>query len=198
MTKKKTTIGFMLVDHVEGDDDDATTYSIDQRVELDSKEFNAWAKKGLCEKGIRVEMLVGVEGGRFSLKAHDRTWLPGRIAKAWQAEGMCVPASGEASFDEAVKVYQDGATTALAERDAALKQVAAMTKQLQELTVLHAALEDQVRTVVPLLAVMVSENAPEKLLDQGLAEVEKLAAMLPDLDDDDPELDLDRKSDGGK
>lgn len=199
MTKKKldaatVVVGFMLADHVEGEGDLAVHFTADQRVELTKKDFTKWEKAGLVEKGKRVEMLTGVEGGRFSLKAHDKPWLPTRIADAWKDEGMCVPAQGDASFEESIKVHQETATNALNERDEALRNIAVLEASISEQALVTAALEAQVHSFAASTGELFTDTTAKELKAPA-AEFAKLVGMLPDLPDD-AQLDLDGKSGG--
>lgn len=175
--------GFMLQEHVEGEGEDAIHYDIDQRIQLPEKIFKKWAKAGLVEVGETVEMRMGVEGGRYSLAAKDRTTLPSRVAAAWIERGFCVPVAGEPSFDAAEKAFRDRERAYLeqAEQDgrtiAALKaKVAALANSAQEIDLALSALEGQALSVA---AAAQGDLSDDKVMADLSQAIDVLAAMLP-------------------
>ena len=134
----KIIVAFALRDHVEGEGEDAVTFTAGQRLELEQNEFDGLAKAGICAEGVFVKMKTAVEGGRYSLKPHDTTWLHPDVYEAWKSAGYCEPTDDDPKIMDRMKAQGEAARVALSARDAAIaernraqKEVAAIAGELQ-------------------------------------------------------------------
>ena len=118
----KTIVAFALLDFTEGEGEEAVNLTEGQRLELPQKEFNALSKTGLVVRGIFVKMTTAVEGGRYSLKPHDTTWLSPHVYEAWKSEGYCEPIEGDPTIMDRLKVQDETARAAVSARDAAIEE----------------------------------------------------------------------------
>ncbi|MFV0408271.1 MAG: hypothetical protein ACK5LJ_00790, partial [Paracoccus sp. (in: a-proteobacteria)] len=116
-------VAFALRDHSEGDGDDAVMLTQGQRLELTRDEFDALIAKGAVAEGVFVKMKTAVEGGRYSLKPHETTWIPPHVYEAWKAAGYCEPTQDDPQVGALLKARDDTAREAVASRDAALRAV---------------------------------------------------------------------------
>ncbi|PIE15171.1 MAG: hypothetical protein CSA68_07420 [Rhodobacterales bacterium] len=116
----KIIVAFALRDHVEGEGDDAVTFTAGQRLELEQKKFDGLAKAGICAAGVFVKMKTAVEGGRYSLKPHDTTWLAPHVYEAWKAAGYCEPTEDDPQVGAVRKAREDALREAVAARDVAM------------------------------------------------------------------------------
>lgn len=187
-------VAFMLSDYVEGEGDDAVVLTAGQRIEIPEAAFAEMAKEKLCERGVYVKMLTSVEGGRYSLKPHDNTWLPQAVYEAWKAIGYCEPTEDDPSVAATLKARADAEREAVSSRDVALARVADLEGQLQTLGLELAAAREQAVKVQSLIEP--EQDSGNVLDDEAVAllgEVQALVGMFPepvDPDVADPELNL--------
>ncbi len=206
-SKKKTTsdkdtnaviVAFALRDFVAGEGKDAFTLSEGQRIELSADQFAEGEKEGIVAKGVFVKMKTAVEGGRYSLKPHDTTWLPPHVYEAWKAAGYCEPTQDDPEVGAVLKARDEATRAAASERDRALLRCSDLEEQLQEAGLLLQAVRVQSEKLRGLI-----EPAPDSgdVLDDEatalLGEVVVLIGMFPehietnDEGSTEPELKLD-------
>ena len=118
----KTIVAFALRNHREGEGDAAVTFTAGQRLEMAQEEFDSLSKGGICAEGVFVKMKTAVEGGRYSLKPHDTTWLPPHVYEAWKSKGYCEPTDDDPKIMDRMKVQEETARAALSARDAAIEE----------------------------------------------------------------------------
>ena len=143
----KMIVAFALRDFTEGEGDEAVILTKGQRLDVPQNEFNAMSRKGLVARGIFVKMKTAVEGGRYSLKPHDTTWLSPHVYEAWKSEGYCDPIEDDPKLMDRMKAQGETARAALFARDAAIeerdlaqKETASLAGELQMAALqLHAA-----------------------------------------------------------
>ena len=176
----KTIVAFALRNHGEGEGDAAVTFTAGQRLELAQEEFDSLAKGGICAEGVFVKMKTAVEGGRYSLKPHDTTWLPPHVYEAWKSEGYCEPTDDDPKIMDRMKVQGETARAALSARDAAIEE-----RNLAQKETASLAGERQMAA----LQMQAARAQAEKLRDMiqpdpdsgnVLAEVLALIDMLPE------------------
>lgn len=189
----KIIVAFALRDHVEGEGDDAVTFTAGQRLELEQKEFDGLAKAGICAEGVFVKMKTAVEGGRYSLKPHDTTWLAPRVYEAWKAAGYCEPTEDDPQVGAVLKAREDALREAVTERDAARLSLAESQMQCDALLLEMAAAKAQVETVIEVASGIL--DGDDEAMEPVKAELQKLIDMLPDQiegagDGSEPELNL--------
>lgn len=143
----KIIVAFALRDHVEGEGDDAVTFTAGQRLELQQKEFYGLAERGICAEGVFVKMKTAVEGGRYSLKPHDTTWIAPPVYEAWKAAGYCEPTEDDPQVGAVLKAREDALREAVTERDAARLSLAESQMQCDALLLEMAAAKAQAETV---------------------------------------------------
>lgn len=189
----KIIVAFALRDHVEGEGDDAVTFTAGQRLELEQKEFDGLAKAGICAEGVFVKMKTSVEGGRYSLKPHDTTWLAPHVYEAWKAAGYCEPTEDDPQVGAVLKAREDALREAVTERDAARLSLAESQMQCDALLLEMAAAKAQVETVIEVASGIL--DGDDETMEPVKAELQKLIDMLPDQiegtgDGSEPELNL--------
>ncbi|WP_127111974.1 hypothetical protein [Shimia sediminis] len=189
----KITVAFALRDHVEGEGDDAVTFTAGQRLELEQKEFDGLAKAGICAEGVFVKMKTAVEGGRYSLKPHDTTWLAPHVYEAWKAAGYCEPTEDDPQVGAVLKAREDALREAVTERDAARLSLAESQSQRDALLLEMAAAKAQAETVIEFASDIL--DGDDETMEPVKAELQKLIDMLPDQiegagDGSEPELNL--------
>lgn len=189
----KIIVAFALRDHVEGEGDDAVTFTAGQRLELEQKEFDGLAKAGICAKGVFVKMKTAVEGGRYSLKPHDTTWLAPHVYEAWKAAGYCEPTENDPQVGAVLKAREDALREAVTERDAARLSLAESQMQCDALLLEMAAAKAQAETVIEVASGIL--DGDDETMEPVKAELQKLIDMLPDQmegpgDGSEPELNL--------
>lgn len=118
----KMIVAFALRDCATGEGDEAVNLTEGQRLELPQKEFDAMSKEGIVAEGIFVKMKSAVEGGRYSLKPHDTTWLAPHVYEAWKSAGYCEPTDDDPKIMDQMKVQGETARAALSARDAAFEE----------------------------------------------------------------------------
>lgn len=189
----KIIVAFALRDHVEGEGDDAVTFTAGQRLELEQKEFDGLAKAGICAEGVFVKMKTAVEGGRYSLKPHDTTWLAPHVYEAWKAAGYCEPTEDDPQVGAVLKAREDALREAVTERDAARLSLAESQMQCDALLLEMAAAKAQAETVIEVASDIL--DGDDEAMEPVKAELQKLIDMLPDQiegagDGSEPELNL--------
>lgn len=189
----KIIVAFALRDHVEGEGDDAVTFTEGQRLELEQKEFDGLAKAGICAEGVFVKMKTAVEGGRYSLKPHDTTWLAPHVYEAWKAAGYCEPTEDDPQVGAVLKAREDALREAVTERDAARLSLAESQSQCDALLLEMAAAKAQAETVIEVASDIL--DGDDETMEPVKAELQKLIDMLPDQiegagDGSEPELNL--------
>lgn len=189
----KIIVAFALRDHVEGEGDDAVTFTAGQRLELEQKEFDGLAKAGICAEGLFVKMKTAVEGGRYSLKPHDTTWLAPHVYEAWKAAGYCEPTEDDPQVGAVLKARENALREAVAERDAARLSLAESQAQCDALLLEMAAAKAQAETVIEVASGIL--DGDDETMEPVKAELQKLIDMLPDQiegagDGSEPELNL--------
>lgn len=189
----KIIVAFALRDHVEGEGDDAVTFTAGQRLELEQKEFDGLAKAGICAEGVFVKMKTAVEGGRYSLKPHDTTWLAPHVYEAWKAAGYCEPTEDDPQVGAVLKAREDALREAVTERDAARLSLAESQSQCDALLLEMAAAKAQAETVIEVASDIL--DGDDETMEPVKAELQKLIDMLPDQiegagDGSEPELNL--------
>ncbi len=189
----KIIVAFVLRDHVEGEGDDAVTFTAGQRLELEQKEFDGLAKAGICAEGVFVKMKTAVEGGRYSLKPHDTTWLAPHVYEAWKAAGYCEPTEDDPQVGAVLKAREDALREAVTERDAARLSLAESQMQCDALLLEMAAAKAQAETVIEVASGIL--DGEDETMEPVKAELQKLIDMLPDQiegtgDGSEPELNL--------
>ncbi len=110
----KMIVAFALRDFADGEGDEAVNLTEGQRLELPQDEFDAMSREGIVAEGIFVKMKTAVEGGRYSLKPHDTTWLPPHVYEAWKSEGYCEPSDDDPKIMDRMKEQGETARAALA------------------------------------------------------------------------------------
>ncbi|MCZ4269013.1 hypothetical protein O4H48_14025 [Rhodobacteraceae bacterium G21628-S1] len=128
----KVIVAFVLRDFKEGEGDEAITLTGGQRLELSQDEFAALAKRGVVAEGVFVKMKTAVEGGRYSLKPHDSTWLPPHVYEAWKAAGYCEPSEDDPEVGAVLKARDEAARDATNARDIALARCDELDASLKE------------------------------------------------------------------
>lgn len=128
----KAIVAFVLRDFKEGEGDEAITLTGGQRLELPQDEFAALAKRGVVAEGVFVKMKTAVEGGRYSLKPHDSTWLPPHVYEAWKAAGYCEPSEDDPEVGAVLKARDEAARDATNARDIALAHCDELDASLKE------------------------------------------------------------------
>lgn len=184
----KLIVAFALRDHVEGDGDDAVTFTAGQRLELEQKEFDGLAKAGICAAGVFVKMKTAVEGGRYSLKPHDTTWLAPHVYEAWKAKGYCEPTEDDPQVGAVLKAREDALREAVTERDAARLSLAESQMQCDGLLLEMAAAKAQAEKLRDLI--QPDPDSGDVLADEVVAllgEVMALIDMFPEQTDADGE-----------
>lgn len=185
-------VAFMLVDHQHGEGDDAEKLFAGQRIEIDEETFAEMAKENLCEKGVYVKMLTGVEGKKYSLIPNQNTWLPVSVYDAWKAVGYCEPTDDDPSVTAKLQARADDVRELTKARDDALARVAELESQLQALALEHAAAGAQVRSFVEVCEPVLKDAG--KTFDPVKSGLAGLLAMFPeesaDVDNGAPELKL--------
>lgn len=189
----KIIVAFALRDHVEGEGDDAVTFTAGQRLELEQKEFDGLAKAGICAEGVFVKMKTAVEGERYSLKPHDTTWLSPHVYEAWKAAGYCEPTEDDPEVGAVLKAREDALREAVTERDAARLSLAESQMQRDALLLEMAAAKAQVETVIEVASDIL--DGDDEAMGPVKTELQKLIDMLPDQiegagDGSEPELNL--------
>lgn len=189
----KIIVAFALRDHAEGDGDDAVTFTAGQRLELARGEFDGLAKAGICAEGVFVKMKTAVEGGRYSLKPHDTTWLAPHVYEAWKAAGYCEPTEDDPQVGAVLKAREDALHDAVTERDTARLSLADSQMQCDALLLEMAAAKAQVETVIEVASAIL--DGDDEAMEPVKAELQKLIDMLPDQiegagDGSEPELNL--------
>lgn len=174
----KTIVAFALRDHVEGEGDDAVTFTAGQRLELEQNEFDGLAKAGICAEGVFVKMKTAVEGGRYSLKPHDTTWLSPHVYEAWKAAGYCEPTEDDPQVGAVLKAREDALREAVTERDAARLSLAESQSQCNALLLEMAAAKAQVETVIEVASGIL--DGDDETMEPVKVELQKLIDMLPD------------------
>lgn len=189
----KIIVAFALRDHVEGEGDDAVTFTAGQRLELEQKEFDGLAKAGICVEGVFVKMKTAVEGGRYSLKPHDTTWLAPHVYEAWKAAGYCEPTEDDPQVGAVLKAREEALREAVTERDAARLSLAESQMQCHALLLEMAAAKAQAETVIEVASGIL--DGEDETMEPIKAELQRLIDMLPDQiegtgDGSEPELNL--------
>lgn len=201
----KMIVAFALRDCTTGEGDEAVTLTEGQRLELPQKEFNAMSKEGIVDEGIFVKMKTAVEGGRYSLKPHDTTWLPPHVYEAWKSEGYCEPTDEDPKIMDQMKVQGETARAALSARDAAFeerdlaqKETASLAGELQMAALQMQAARAQAEKLRDMI--QPDPDSGDVLPDHAVAildEVSVLIGMFPEhieVSEDgssEPQLDLD-------
>lgn len=174
----KIIVAFALRDHVEGEGDDGVTFTAGQRLELEQKEFDGLAKAGICAEGVFVKMKTAVEGGRYSLKPHDTTWLAPHVYEAWKAAGYCEPTEDDPQVGAVLKAREDALREAVTERDAARLSLAESQMQCDALLLEMAAAKAQAETVIEVASGIL--DGDDEAMEPVKTELQKLIDMLPD------------------
>jgi hypothetical protein len=172
----KIIVAFVLRDHVEGEGDDAVVFTEGQRLELEKLEFEALAKLGICAAGVFVKMKTAVEGGRYSLKPHDNTWLAPHVYEAWKVAGYCEPTEDDPEVSAVLKAREESARDAVAQRDEALNKVALLSNRLRDVGLEVVAARDQAEKIRKMI-----EPEPDSgnvLDDEGVALLEAVVALI--------------------
>lgn len=184
----KMIVAFVLQDCVHGEGDDAVTLSEGQRLELQQDEFRAMAKNGVVVEGIFVKMKTAVEGGRYSLKPHDTTWLAPHVYEAWKAAGYCEPTDDDPKIMDRMKMQGENARAALLARDAAIgerdlaqKEAASLAGELQMASLQMQAARAQAEKLLDLIQPDPGSGAAlDKDAVALLGEVKTLIGMFPE------------------
>lgn len=189
----KIIVAFALRDHVEGEGNDAVTFTAGQRLELEQKEFDGLAKAGICAEGVFVKMKTAVEGGRYSLKPHDTTWLAPHVYEAWKTAGYCEPTEDDPQVGAVLKAREDALRKAVTERDAARLSLAESQSQCDALLLEMAAAKAQAETVIEVASGIL--DGDDEAMGPVKTELQKLIDMLPDQiegagDGSEPDLNL--------
>lgn len=189
----KIIVAFALRDHVDGEGDDTVTFTAGQRLELAREEFDGLAKAGTCAEGVFVKMKTAVEGGRYSLKPHDTTWLAPHVYEAWKAAGYCEPTEDDPQVGAVLKAREEALREAVTERDAARLSLAESQMQCHALLLEMAAAKAQAETVIEVASGIL--DGEDETMEPIKAELQKLIDMLPDQiegkgDGSEPELNL--------
>ena len=127
--------GFAVRDHVV---DDAVQFTAGQKLTLGLSEFEALEAQGAVERGVLAKMLVGVEGGKYSLKPRQEVFLPPPVFEAWCANNICEKSGSDVSIICMVALSEElrgKIAAARAEIDRAGEQFAA------DVVALRAAIE---------------------------------------------------------
>ncbi len=177
----KMIVAFALRDFSEGEGDEAVTLTEGQRLELPQDECDAMAKEGIVAEGIFVKMKTAVEGGRYSLKPHDTTWLPPHVYKAWKVAGYCEPTEDDPEVGAVLKARAEAARDAVSARDAALARCSELEAWLQEAGLQLLAARAQAEKLRDMIEPDPdSGNVRDDEAVALLGEVMALVDMLPD------------------
>lgn len=175
-------VAFALKDHDGKEDgasgDEGLVMTTGQRLELTQADFDDLAGAGLVAAGVYAKLLEAVEGGRYSLKPHEKTWLAPAVYEAWKAAGICEPTSDDPEVSATLKARQEAVSAAVAERDEAVKEVRAAQQRLSDVNLEIATARAQVEKILILI-----EGKDDGPL---LGEVEKLLDILPEMIDGAP------------
>ena len=177
----KIIVAFALRDHVEGKGDDAVTFTAGQRLELEQKEFDGLARDGICAEGVFVKMKTAVEGGRYSLKPHDTTWLAPHVYEAWKAAGYCEPTEDDPQVGAVLKAREGALRDMVKQKDGAAMMARLLGNRLREFGLEVVAARAQAEKIRGMI-----EPGPDSgkvLGDESVAllgEVMTLIDMLPD------------------
>ncbi|MGK7653155.1 hypothetical protein ACSQ76_12290 [Roseovarius sp. B08] len=137
-----------------------------RRLELSEDEFEALPADTTIHRGVFVEMLTGIEGGRFSLKPGQKQWIPPHAYEEWKAKGKCKPT------DDDPQVLQ-----ALEDRGAAMRAAQHGEAQaVAKLEAARAALHDMQLTV------LAARDALQSVREALQAARERLEADIADDD----------------
>lgn len=189
----KIIVAFALRDHVDGEGEEAVTFTAGQRLELAQEEFDGLVKAGICAEGVFVRMKTSVEGGRYSLKPHDTTWLAPHVYEAWKAAGYCEPTADDPQVGAVLKAREDALREAVTERDAARRSLAESQAKCDALLLEMAAAKAQAETVIEVASDILDGDDDD--MEPVKVELQKLIDMLPDQiegagDGSEPELNL--------
>lgn len=190
----KIVVAFALRDHSEGEGEHAVTFIEGQRLELSQDDFDDLANRGICAKGVFVKMKTAVEGGRFSLKPHDTTWLAPHVYEAWKAAGYCEPTDDDPEMVSILKAREGALSEVTSDRDKLSKALAEARDGVDELRLAMAAAGAQVELVLGILDKIFDPE--DETMEELKEELGKLAEMLPEQIDGargvaDPQLKLD-------
>ena len=174
----KIIVAFALRDFVEGDDEEAVTLTQGQRLELAQDEFDAMAAKGIVAEGIFVKMKTAVEGGRYSLKPHDTTWLAPLVYEAWKTAGYCEPTEDDPQVGAVLKAREEALREAVTERNSARLSLAESQMQCDALSLELAAAKAQAETVIEVASGIL--DGDEEVMEPVKVELQRLIDMLPD------------------
>lgn len=174
----KIIVAFALRDHVDGEGDDTVIFTAGQRLELEQKEFDGLAKAGICAEGVFVKMKTAVEGGRYSLKPHDTTWLAPPVYEAWKAAGYCEPTEDDPQVGAVLKAREAALREAVTERDGARLSLTESQMQCDALLLEMAAAKAQVETVIEVASGIL--DGDDEAMEPVKTELQKLIDMLPD------------------
>ena len=191
--KKQTIVAFALRDHTEGEGDDALTLIKGQRIELAKTEFAKLKKKGAVVEGVYVHIKTAIEGKRYSLKRHSKTWLAPDVYEAWKAAGYCEPTDDDPEVEALLKAREEAMNEAIADRNAALSKCAELEAQLQEAKLHLYAARDQAEKVREMIEPFPSGGGGGGDADSLPREVEILIDLFPEPE---PEPDPNPKGDG--
>jgi len=187
----KIIVAFALRYHVEGEGDDAVTFTEGQRLELEQKEFDGLAERGICAQGVFVKMKAAVEGGRYSLKPHDTTWLAPHVYEAWKAAGYCEPTEDDPQVGAVLKAREDALREAIKQKDGAAMTARLLGNRLREVGLEAVAAREQAQKVRGMIEPDPdSGNVLDDEMQALLSEVLTLIDMLPE------EVEFDGAGDG--
>jgi|GEM_PF-6687826 len=114
----KAIVAFAASEHTYGEGDEASVLVVGQRLDLTGGEFKNFPK-GVLEEGVYVKMKEGVEGGRYSLKPRENTWLAPWVYEAWRDAGICEPTDDDPTIAATLKASEEEARRAIVDRDTA-------------------------------------------------------------------------------
>lgn len=179
---RKSIVAFALKDFSDGEGEDAFTLTEGQRVELPKDVFEAMKGKGIVAEGVFVKMKTSVEGGRYSLKPHDTTWLHPRVYEAWKAAGYCEPTKDDPEVAAVLKAREEAARQAVAERDEAKVRSDELEAKLNEAGLqLQAARVQAVELGKKVAALVGSGSDLDQVAGDLQADIEVLIDLFPDL-----------------
>ncbi|WP_109466359.1 hypothetical protein [Albibacillus kandeliae] len=176
----KAIVAFMLKDHSEGDGPDAVVFTAGQRLELGPEEFEAMAEAGLCAEGVFAKMLSAVEGGRYSLRPHQKIWLAPAVYEGWKAAGICEATSDDPDVSATLAAREAAMQEAVAERDAIARSAESLRVALHDMDLTVATARAQVEKLLGMVGAVQGDEG------EALAEeVRVLLDILPDVPADD-------------
>lgn len=177
---KEMVMAFALKDASK--EESGVSLKLGQRVELPKDEYEGLAKSGLVIEGVFVKMKTSVEGGRYSLKPKDTTWLAPSVFEAWQKLGYCERSSEDPGMGALLKAREEAVRDAFVQRDEATSERDAMEAELKEAILQQQAARAQAVKVQALLETQAEahEDGADEATTAILGEITTLIDLFPE------------------